>query len=147
MNKTILLGNLGKDPELTTTNNGISVCKFSLAVQRKFANAEGNREVDFINIEAWRNLAETCHKYLKKGSKCVIVGRIQTNSYEAQDGSKRYSTVVVADEIEFISTPKDSNNTNETNKKESLRQKLEQASITDYPEGLTPIEDDDSLPF
>ena len=145
MNKVFLIGNLTKDVELTTTGTGIAVCRFTLAVTRKFSNSEGEKEVDFINIEVWRNLAENCHKYLRKGSKCAVFGRIQINSYDAQDGTKRYATSVVAEEIEFLSTPKTSENGD--NKKDNLKEKLEQANITDYPEGLTPIEDDDSLPF
>ena len=104
MNKVILIGNLTRDPELQTTNSGVSVCRFSLAVTRRFANADGERDADFINIVVWRNQAENCHKFLKKGSKCAVVGRLQTSSYDAQDGSKRYTTDVVADEVEFISS-------------------------------------------
>lgn len=104
MNKVVLIGNLTKDPELQTTTSGVSVCRFTLAVTRRFSNSNGEREADFINITVWRSLADTCHNYLKKGSKCAVVGRIQTSSYDAQDGSKRYTTDVVADEVEFIST-------------------------------------------
>ena len=78
MNKVILIGNLTKDPELATTNSGISVCRFTLAVTRNFANAEGEREADFLDIIVWRGQAENCHKYLKKGSKCGVVGVLQT---------------------------------------------------------------------
>lgn len=104
MNKCILVGNLTKDPELTTTSNGVAVCRFSIAVSRRFANADGEREADFLNIVVWRNLGENCHKFLKKGSKVGIVGNIQTRSYDAADGSKRYVTEIVAEEVEFLST-------------------------------------------
>ena len=104
MNKAILIGNLTKDPELTTTNNGVSVCRFTLAVSRRYANAEGERETDFINVVVWRNLADNCHKFLKKGSKAAVVGSIQSRSYDANDGTKRYITEIVAEEVEFIST-------------------------------------------
>ena len=104
MNKVILIGNLTKDPELTTTNNGGSVCRFNLAISRRYANAEGERETDFINVVVWRNLADNCHKFLKKGSKAAVIGNIQTRSYDANDGTKRYVTEVVAEEVEFIST-------------------------------------------
>ncbi len=104
MNKVVLIGNLARDPELQTTNSGVSVCRFTLAVTRRFSNADGEREADFINITVWRNQAENCHKYLKKGSKCAVTGRIQTSSYDAPDGSKRYTTDVVADEVEFINS-------------------------------------------
>lgn len=104
MNKVILIGNLTKDPELTTTNSGISVCRFTLAVSRRFVGANGERETDFLNIVAWRSQAENCSKYLKKGSKCAVIGSLQTRSYDAQDGSKRYITEITADEVEFLAT-------------------------------------------
>ena len=104
MNKVFLVGRLARDPELTTTSNGVNVCRFSVAVSRKYANAEGKREADFLNIVVWSNLADNCHKYLKKGSKVGIVGNIQTRSYDAQDGTKRYVFEIVAEEVEFLST-------------------------------------------
>ncbi len=104
MNKVILVGNLTRDPELITTNNGISLCRFSLAVQRRFSSNEGERDVDFINIVVWRGQADNCYKYLKKGSKAGVVGSLQTRSYDGTDGTKKYSTEVVADEVEFLST-------------------------------------------
>ena len=132
MNKVILIGNLTKDPELTTTNNGVSVCRFTLAISRRYANAEGERETDFINVVVWRNLADNCHKFLKKGSKTAVVGNIQTRSYDATDGSKRYITEVVAEEVEFISTKSDMVST--------------RADGVDEVAKLEPISDD-SLPF
>ncbi len=139
MNKVILIGNLSRDPEITTTNGGVSVCRFSLAVQRRFQNAEGEREADFINIVVWRAQAENCHKFLKKGSKCGVVGRIQVSSYDAQDGSKRYVTEVVADEVEFISSSRNNSEGGETYEKVSPKASAPVAE-------LEPI-DDDSLPF
>lgn len=102
MNKVILIGNLTKDIELQTTNSGVSVGKFTLAIGRRFANANGDRETDFINIVVWRELAENCAKYLGKGRKCAVVGELQTRSYDAQDGTKRYVTEVNASEVEFL---------------------------------------------
>ena len=107
MNKAMLIGNLTRDPELKTINNGASVCSFSIAVNRRFTQADGSRATDFFNITAWRALGENCAKFLKKGSKVGIIGEIQTRTYEAQDGSKRYVTEIVADEVEFLS-PKQS---------------------------------------
>ena len=103
MNKVILIGNLTKDPELSTTNSGINYCRFTLAVPKRFAQA-GERDAEFINIVVWRVQADNCHKYLKKGSKACVIGSLQTRSYDAQDGTKRYSTDVVAEEVEFLST-------------------------------------------
>ena len=102
MNKAILIGNLTRDPEYTTTASGIACCRFILAVQRRFANADGKREADFIPIIAWRQLAENCAKYLAKGRKVAIEGTIQTRSYDAQDGTKRYVTEIIADNVEFL---------------------------------------------
>ncbi len=100
MNKVFLIGNLTKDPELSTTNSGIAVCKFTLAVSRRF----GNNETDFLPIIVWRGQAENCNKFLRKGSKAAISGFIQTRSYDANDGTKRYITEIVADEVQFLST-------------------------------------------
>lgn len=102
MNKVFLTGNLTADPEMRTTNSGLSCCQFRLAVQRRFKNASGEREADFIPVIAWRQLADLCHQYLSKGRKCAVAGSIQTRTYDAQDGSKRYVTEIIADEIEFL---------------------------------------------
>ena len=104
MNKCILIGNLTKDPELTTTTNGVAVCRFAIAVSRRYSNSDGERETDFLNIVVWRSLGENCHKFLKKGSKVGVVGNIQSRSYDAADGTKRYVTEIVAEEVEFLST-------------------------------------------
>ncbi len=102
MNKVFLIGRLAADPELRTTANGISVATFRLAVNRRRANQDGTRTADFISVIAWRGLGESCAKYLTKGSQCAVVGSIQTRSYDAQDGTRRYVTEVVADEVEFL---------------------------------------------
>ena len=133
MNKVILIGNLTKDPELATTNSGISVCRFTLAVTRNFANSEGEREADFLDIIVWRGQAENCHKYLRKGSKCAVVGSIQKRSYDAQDGTKRYVTEIIAESVEFL------NSRNSGESQENVEDKKEVAE-------LEPI-DDDTLPF
>ena len=99
MNKVILVGNLTRDPELAQTPSGISVCKFSIAVNRDYTNANGERDADFINIVTWRNLADNCAKYLVKGSKVAVCGSLQTSSYEDRNGEKRYRTDVVADNV------------------------------------------------
>ena len=135
MNKVILIGNLTKDPELSTTNSGINYCRFTLAVPKRFVS-NGDREAEFINIVVWRTQADNCHKYLKKGSKAGVVGSLQTRSYDAQDGTKRYVTEVVADEVEFLS----SRNTDSTNTS------VDDSVSTSGNSELEPIEDD-SLPF
>jgi single-strand DNA-binding protein len=102
MNKAILIGNLTRDPELRTTQSGIAVATFTIAVNRRFANAQGVREADFIPIVAWRQTAELCGRYLSKGRKVAVEGSIQNRSYDAQDGSKRYVTEIIADNIEAL---------------------------------------------
>ena len=105
MNKVYLIGNLTRDPEMRSTSTGIPVCNFSIAVNRRFKNAQtGQQETDFFNIVAWRQLAELCGRYLAKGRKVAVFGSIQTRSYEAQDGSKRTAFDIVADEVEFLSS-------------------------------------------
>lgn len=103
MNKAILIGNLTRDPEYRTTPGGVAVCRFTLAINRRFADAQGNRVADYINVVAWRQTADLCARYLAKGRKVCVEGQIQTRSYDARDGSKRYATEVVADAVEFLS--------------------------------------------
>lgn len=107
MNKVILIGNLTRDPELTETPSGVPVCRFAIAVSRDYADSQGNRETDFFNITTWRGKAETCGKYLKKGSKVAVCGSLQNRSYEDKDGIKRTVTDVIASDVEFL-TPKQS---------------------------------------
>ena len=106
MNKVYLIGNLTRDPEMRSTQTGIPVCNFSIAVNRRFRNQQtGQQETDFFNIVAWRQLAELCSRFLAKGRKVAVSGSIQTRTYEAQDGSKRTAFDIVADEVEFLSSP------------------------------------------
>lgn len=107
MNKVYLIGNLTRDPELTTTTSGISVCRMSIAVSRRFSNAEGGRETDFFNVTAWRGTADNCAKFLKKGNKVAVSGSIQTRNYEKADGTKGFSVDIIADEVEFLSSKND----------------------------------------
>lgn len=104
MNKVFLIGRLTKDPELRYTSNQTAAASFTIAVNRTFANQNGEREADFINIVVWRKQAENVKNYLTKGSQVAIDGRIQTRTYDAQDGSKRYVTEVVADNVQFLDT-------------------------------------------
>ena len=101
-NKVILIGNMTADPELKQTTGGISVCSFSVAVNRRFARADqGQQNVDFINVVTWRQQAEFVSRYFKKGSSIVICGSIQTRNWTDNNGQKRYATEVVADEVSF----------------------------------------------
>ena len=105
MNKATLIGNLTRDPDQRVTGSGVPVCTFTVAVQRLFANASGERQADFIPVVCWRGLAENCGKYLRKGSKVGVFGSIQTRTYDAQDGTRRYVTEIIADEVEFLDRP------------------------------------------
>lgn len=102
MNKCTFIGNLSKEPELQTTGSGVSVAKFTIAVQRQFKNADGEREADFIPCVVWRNQAENLCKYCHKGDKIAVSGALQIRNFEAQDGSKRYVSEIIADEVEFL---------------------------------------------
>ena len=139
MNKVYLIGNLTRDPELTTTPTGVSVCRLSIAVGRRFTNAEGSRETDFFNITAWRGTAENCNKFLKKGNKIAVSGSIQTRTYERQDGTKGFAVDIVADEIEFLSSKND-------NSGSEGGMNLGGAASDEAVADLQPVSDDD-LPF
>ena len=102
MNKVIMIGNLANDPEARTTQSGISQSTFRIAVQRRFANQQGVREADFFTVIAWRQTADFCNRYLSKGRRVAVEGSIQNRSYDAQDGSKRYVTEIIADNIEAL---------------------------------------------
>ena len=102
MNKVILIGRLTKDPEVRNTSSQATVCRFTLAVDRKFKDQNGQRQADFISCVAWRQTANFISTYFHKGSKIAIVGNIQTRSYDDQNGQKRYVTDVVVDEAEFV---------------------------------------------
>ena len=142
MNKVILIGNLTKDPELRTTSSGTSVCSFSIAVNRRFQNQSGERVTDYFNIVAWRQLGELCSKYLAKGRKVCVVGELQNRSYDAKDGSKRYITEIIADDIEFL-TPRDQDGSR-NNYEERSNSSAPSFSLSD--EGFAEVDDDD-LPF
>ena len=103
MNKVFLIGNLTRDPELSSTSGGIKYCRFTLAVSRSYTR-DGKRETDFLPVIVWRAPADNCARYLKKGSRAAVSGSIQIRSYDAQDGSRRSVTEIVADEVQFLST-------------------------------------------
>ena len=103
MNKIMLIGNLTRDPEMRSTPNGVTVCTFNIAVNRRFAPQGGEKVTDFFRINAWRQLGDTCAKYLSKGRKVAVIGELQARTYEAKDGTTRMSLDVSADEVEFLS--------------------------------------------
>lgn len=105
MNKLTIIGNLVRNPELRTTSQGISVCTFTVAVNRRNAK-EGQPEADFFRVSAWRQLGENCGKYLAKGRKVCVVGSVSVSTYTGNDGSTKANLEVTADDVEFLS-PKD----------------------------------------
>ncbi len=112
MNKVILIGRLARDPEMRTTASGTNVTRFTLAVSRPFQDQNGERGADFINCVAWRRQAENIAKYCVKGSQVAVEGRIQTGSYDAQDGTKRYTTDIVCDNCTFLGSKNSDSNYN-----------------------------------
>ncbi len=108
LNRIVLIGRLTRDPELRYTPSGVAVASFSLAVDRPFANQQGERETDFIDIVVWRKLAETVSGHLQKGRLVAVQGRLQIRSYETQDGQRRKAAEVVADDVRFLDKPRDS---------------------------------------
>ncbi len=110
MNKVILIGNLTRDPELSETPSGVSVCKFSIAVNRNYTDGNGERQTDFFNVTAWRWLGENVAQYCTKGSKVAVSGSIQLRNYEDNQGVKRMAVNIVAQEVEFLTTRSESNN-------------------------------------
>ncbi len=133
MNKVVLIGRLTRDPELRYTGSNLPVATFAIAVNRPFSNQAGEREADFINIVVWRKQAENCKNYLTQGSQVAIEGRIQTRSYDDQNGQKRYITEVIADNVEFLGSRNSSTNSNNMSATAS-----KSAELTPYDFGGTP---------
>ncbi|PNZ31295.1 single-stranded DNA-binding protein [Staphylococcus petrasii] len=139
INRAILLGRLTKDPEYRTTPSGVAVATFTLAVNRTFTNANGEREADFINCVVFRKQADNVNNYLFKGSLAGVDGRIQSRSYENQEGRKIFVTEIVCDSVQFLE-PKNSKNGQSNNKNQQNNHPFENAN------GPIDIGDDD-LPF
>lgn len=148
MNKVILIGRLARDPELRTTTSGIASLNFTLAVSRNFTNQNGDREADFVSCVAWRKQAENMAKYCTKGSQIAVEGRIQVRNYDANDGTKRYVTEVVADNVTFLGSKGSSNtmNFNDNNGNADLQaMDIPEDPYQDFGEEIA-LSDDD-LPF
>ena len=133
MNKVIFIGNLTRDPELSETPSGISLCRFGLAVQRPYANGDGERQTDFFECTAWRGLAETISRYCKKGNKAAVTGNIQLRNYEDNKGIKRTAVDIIVQDVEFL-TPKASND-------------FEESAPTGRKPMLQSCDDDSDIPF
>lgn len=148
MNKVNLIGRLTKDPELRyTTTNNTAVCSYTLAVDRRFKAQGGERQADFINIVAWSKTAEFCSNYFKKGQQVAVSGRIQTRTWDDNDGKKHYATEVVAEDVYFADSKRDAETSNYSPSNYSPSKSNTQPQKEDAGDGFFPIDDDDELPF
>ena len=138
MNIFVITGNVAKDVDVHVTNNGIKQARITLAVNRRYRNAQGVREADFFNCICWREKADFAEKYVTKGKKLCITGEVQNRSYEAQDGSKRYVTEVMVEQIEFCGAKNDG---------EKGKEEDEEKEDEEKPMQMTPADDADDLPF
>ncbi|HDR8688797.1 single-stranded DNA-binding protein [Staphylococcus aureus] len=151
LNRTVLVGRLTKDPELRSTPNGVNVGTFTLAVNRTFTNAQGEREADFINVVVFKKQAENVKNYLSKGSLAGVDGRLQTRNYENKDGQRVFVTEVVADSVQFLE-PKNNNQQQNNNYQQQHNSynapQNRQQSNNPFANANGPIEiSDDDLPF
>lgn len=147
MNKVILIGRLSRDPELRNTSTGTAVTSFNLAVSRNYTDQNGERETDFFNCVVWRKQAENVARYCQKGSQVAVEGRLQTRSYDAQDGTRRYVTEVVCDNVTFLGSRGDSNNQSSQSYESNVtvNEDVAEDPFKDFGDEIT-LSDDD-LPF
>ena len=146
LNRWVGVGRLTKDVDLKYTPNGVPVASFTLAVNRSFTNQQGEREADFINCVTWRKPAENVANYLKKGSLAGVDGRLQTRSYDDQDGKRVYVTEVVAESVQFLDSKRD--NSQQGNYQNNNRQNYQQNKQDPFASDGQPIDiQDDDLPF
>lgn len=142
VNKVILLGNLGKDPEIRYLESGAAVCSFSMATSETYTDRSSGERVtqtEWHNVVLWRKLAETAEKYLKKGSSVYIEGKLRSRSWEDQNGQKRYTTEVVGDQMQMLGRPGDGNQQNSNAAPAAQNQTAAAPSSTS--------DDSDDLPF
>lgn len=140
MNKVFLIGNLTRDPELSETANGVSMCRFGIAVNRPYTNGNGERETDFFNCVAWRGQADTVAKYCKKGKKVAISGSVQIRNYEGNDGVKRTAVDIVVQDVELLSP-------RENNGDDFYDAPAEKAAPAKKKPALQAFDDDGDIPF
>lgn len=151
LNKVVLIGHMCADPELKKTPSGVSVTSFAIGVQRRFKDADGQYQSDFINIVAWRQTAEFICQYFKKGKPIIICGSIQTRSYTDQNGNKRYITEVIADEAGFASSASDAAPAQEKPKAQTPGAGVQEAAKIAAQQPVQPhfeeVSGDEDLPF
>lgn len=137
MNKLTIIGDLTRDPELRTTPQGINVCDFTVAVNRRH-QTNGQPDADFFRVTAWRGLADNCAKYLAKSRKVCVVGAVSVRTYQTQNGETRASLEITAEDVEFLSPKAD--------QQETAYQRQERQAIQQEQQGFTAVETED-LPF
>ena len=143
MNKVFIVGNLTRDPEMRTTNSGIAVCSFTVAVNKRLSADAKHPEADYFRVTAWRGLGENCAKFLAKGRKVAVTGSVSVSTYQAKDGSTKATLEVTADDVEFLS-PK-----GEASESAPAKQKHKEIELppSDVNGFVQVDDDDDSLPF
>lgn len=141
INRWVGVGRLTKKPEIKHTQSGVAVCRFTVACNRPFSNQDGDREADFINCVAWRKQAENVATYLDKGSLVGIDGRIQTSSFDGQDGKRVFLTEIIAESVQFLEPRSNQSGQSNSSNQQNTSQNYDQNSI---PE---PDYNNDDLPF
>ena len=151
LNKVILMGRLTRDPEAKATSSGVSMTTFALAVDRSYARQGEEKQTDFINIIAFRSTADFVQRYFSKGQLVAVTGRLQVRTWDDNEGKKRYATEVVADEVFFAESKRDSagggNYGNDYNPAQYQNKPANPPQQTAGPEGFMSVADDDDLPF
>lgn len=147
INRVVLVGRLTADPQFRTTPNGVSIANFTIAVNRTFTNAQGEREADFINCVVFRKQAENVNNYLSKGQLAGVDGRIQSRSYENKEGNRVFVTEVVCDSVQFLE-PKGNNNQNVSQGQQTGTRKQQTGNVAkDNPFANGNVDFEDDLPF
>lgn len=141
LNRVVLVGRLTKDPEFRTTPNGVEVATFTLAVNRTFTNAQGEREADFINVVVFRKQAKNVNDYLSKGSLAGVDGRVQSRNYDNNEGRRVFVTEVIADSVQFLDTKGNNQQNNQPQKQQ------EQTTTKNNPFANGTDMDSSELPF
>lgn len=143
MNKIFIVGNLTRDPELRTTQSGVAVCSFNVAVNKRMGANAQHPEADYFRVTAWRGLAENCQKFLAKGRKVAVTGAVSVSTYQAKDGTTKATLEVTADDVEFLSPKGEASESTAVPEQRSKEIELPPSDVN----GFVVIDDDDSLPF
>lgn len=141
MNKVFIVGNLTRDPELRTTNGGIAVCSFTVAVNKRLGADAKHPEADYFRVTAWRGLGENCNKFLAKGRKVAVTGAVSVSTYQAKDGATKATLEITADDVEFLSPKGETSETVAEPKSKEIE--LPPSDVN----GFVQVDDDDELPF